>query len=191
MTIQTYIPINDSWSYAEVAYSANDPTLVAYFAYDEEEGDIYVPNDEWLIRAKLLILTGLSPIAAVARIVYHVARTLFLCAALPFGVVNPEVLWNSFLDIGRPLYYGLLMLGATFIGYVNPLAGRKYYALFERTLNRQIDEIHFRKKFYLAICMQPLYRTEDIEDAVRHYYDRGERSITSSHPDYKECCELI
>lgn len=164
MPIIRYENTQDRWGYA-VYRQGLGPDY--HYIVDNATGEVYNNDPDLLIRFKCLLLTAFTPIAAIARVIYHLARTIFFCFAIPIAITRGKIsydeglklLGESAFDILRPLWYGLCNMGAALTGIFLPLEGRKYYALFERTLNRQENEIHTSQKFYLAICAQPLYRT--------------------------------
>ncbi len=163
MTLAIERNLESSWGNVTFTYENKEKIFPCYFP----TGEIFNQDSKDFIRFKCVLLVGATPVMTVARTCYWFAKSIFLLLAESFyfldgsNVNRPKnQLSEAVQDIFRSVGYGVLLTGGALIGIAAPYTGRRYYGLFERTLNRHEDGPH-RNKLYIAFCLQRVALIED------------------------------
>lgn len=127
--------------------------------WDSKTNEIYNCDSKKTIRYKCALLIPKTFIDTTVRTIYHLATALFKSLLFPYyllqGKEKTGKIFYSYADIFRAPFYGVLCESAALYGLFKPYQGRKMYGYFERSLNRQNDQINFHKKYYTARCFKP------------------------------------
>jgi hypothetical protein len=168
MSLLIYHPNeNSKWAQVDLVDANNNHHL---FPWNQKSGEIFNADPKWLIRIKAICLAVLTPIVTTIRILYHtVMAILHTLIIQPFLLLDGRItcsqaakqIRESFSDIFRSAFYGLILEGCTLYTIVCPRA-KGLYGYFERALNRHLESGPHSDKFYMAPCFQPLVHNEHL-----------------------------
>jgi hypothetical protein len=150
---------NSNWGHVSIIHKGEKEK----FSFNIETNEIFNTDPVNVIRFKCAALTIATPLISVARVVYYLAKSIFVAlqnfyyyldGKNPVDQDTPSF-FNTLLEIPRVLQLGAELTITAIQGILDPLEKRRMYGILERALNRHTDAPH-RDGFYLAICCQPL-----------------------------------